>query len=248
MSSSTSDGDTYKGSLHAMSAAEIHTYVSSQTSSAPTADVIPKRTLSQRAKVGSASIAAAVKNLARSRSGSNSYSGNNVQHISQPSTPLPVPPTPPTAGLNAPPSWQYQPGATSPLRETYSPEIRSATSSNDSNQPVPPLQPSSSATPVRAASMDSVTLSQPTTRMSMDNLPAGAAPLIGRPPSLTASSPPSALPTPDQGLRAPVGNPLFAEPHATQGLALIDPDSVYETYHDAEKERADATKRRAATN
>lgn len=252
ISSSTSDDEPYKGSTQVPSTSETPTYVSSHASSSVTADVFPKRTLSQRAKVGSASIAAAVKNLARSRSGSNSYSNNNNNHYSaQSNVPTPLPQLPPTAGLTAPASWQYHTGATSPLRETYSPEVRSATSSDGSNVPVPPLQKSQSATEVSAAGdMDPRSTFQLITKTSVDVLPAGAAPLIGRPPSLTASSPPSALPTPEQGIRGPVDNPLFAEPHTIHSLSLVDPESVYETYHQAEKDKEseDAPKRQAATD
>jgi hypothetical protein len=88
----------------------------------------------------------------------------------------------------------------------------------------------------------------PSTKTSLDTLPAGAAPLIGRPPSLTASSPPSALPTPDQGLRVAVDNPLFAEPNSMEGLTLVDPDAIYETYHQAEKKRGESAEQRKATD
>lgn len=248
LSSSTSDGDTYKGSPQAVSPSEMSSFASATALAPNAAETVPKRTLSQRAKVGSASIAAAVKNLARSRSGSNSYNNNSAHHASQPSTPLPVPPFSPTAGLVAPTSWHYQPGATSPLRETYSPEVRSAAGSNESNQALPPLQASHTTDTIGAATPEPSNASQTSLKNSLDTLPAGAAPLMGRPPSLTASSPPSALPTPDQGLRAPVDNPLFNEPHTIEGMSLVDPDSVFETYHKAEKERGDSAKRRAATD
>ncbi|KAK9893436.1 hypothetical protein P389DRAFT_21288 [Cystobasidium minutum MCA 4210] len=243
VSSATSDSDTYKGSPRASAAADMMPahLSAAQISSTSNAEVVPKRTLSQRAKVGSASIAAAVKNLARSRSGSNSYShsSGSSHQGSHPPTPLHHSNLPPTAVLAAPSSWQHPPGAISPLRETYSPEQRSASSSNESSMVVPPLLPSR---PVTSGS------EQLQTNSSFDTLPAGAAPLVARASSFTASSPPSALPTPEQGLHRPASNPLFAEPQGIESLALVDPDSVFETYHEAEKERADSSKRRAATD
>lgn len=251
-SNATSDSDTYRGSPQAPGTAEVpSSYTSHNFTGTMAADALPKRTLSQRAKVGSASIAAAVKNLARSRSGSNSHSSNSSSyHGSHPPTPLHSSTIPPTASLTPPLSWQHPPGATSPLRETYSPEIRSATSSSDSNPTVPPLLPSRPIKdPIRSRSSSNTTPSQQGLQSSGDNLPAGAAPLMGRPPSLIASSPPSALPTPDQGLHRTMDNPLFAEPHSIQNLALVDPDSVFETYHQAEDGReGQSTKKRAATD
>lgn len=215
----------------------------SQSASSTSSESAPRRTLSQRAKVGSAQIAHAVKNIARSRSGSSSQSTQTSLTPAHTLHPLPA-----GAGGHAallyspPPAWQHPPGAVSPLREAHAMEFGSPTSSGDSHQPVPPLQtsrpPSTDPSASKLRSVQGLHTVE-------DGLPAGAALLVARPASAAASSPPSNLPTPDAHLLGQLDNPLFAEPQFLQSVPQIDPDAVFADYH---KQEAAAGKKRASTD
>lgn len=206
----------------------------SRPGTSTTTDIAPKRSLSQRAKMGGASIANAVKGIGRSRSGSTSQNNYHGQQYTSQTPPPQMPvlrsPTP-SASARTPTQPVQLSDSQSLGNDARSPDPRSRSSSGDSSLPVPPLQASTHLNPPIALTSHTSVHTPPASSHLGDSLPAGAAPLLGRPPSFAASSPPSNLPTPDLPLRGQIENPLVAEPHILSGLQSYDPGSIYENYH-----------------
>lgn len=176
----------------------------------------PKRTLSQRARSGSQSLANAVRNLAKSR--------GQQPAGSSPLSPTYIPPAP-----------------TSPLKEVQNFAWNAAGSETGPSPPQQPdtlpasTEPADATLPARglaSAAPQDPSVFVPPRKHGLDggSLPAGAGPLLVRPPSIASSL--GSRPTTPESRTALQGG-LGQQQQASSRHHDIDPDSVYETYHNA---------------